>query len=124
MNELEELLYREVLADQKEVVALRRWFHAHPELSTKEYGTQKKIEEELRSYGLEPHETAGTGVWTVIRGEKGEGKTEGISEGKLAENAGEKTEGRSISGKEGGGKPSSSSDKPGTEEPVKQKEEE
>ena len=75
MNELEELLYREVLADQKEVVALRRWFHAHPELSTKEYGTQKKIEEELRSYGLEPHETAGTGVWTVIRGEKGEGKT-------------------------------------------------
>lgn len=56
--------------------------------------------------------------------EKGEGKTEGISEGKLAENAGEKTEGRSISGKEGGGKPSSSSDKPGTEEPVKQKEEE
>ena len=56
--------------------------------------------------------------------EKGEGKTEGISEGKLAENAGEKTEGRSISGKEGGEKPSSLPGKPGTDEPVKEKEEE
>lgn len=52
------------------------------------------------------------------------GKAEGTPEGKEEENAGEKTEGRSIAGKEGGDQPSSSSDKPGTEEPVKQKEEE
>ena len=57
-----------------------------------------------------------------------EGNAEGKAEGNAAENAGEttgeKTEERSISGKEGGGKPSSSSAKSGTDEPEKQKDEE
>lgn len=75
MNGLEQQLYQEVLEDQAQVIELRRWFHEHPELSTKEFNTQKKIEEELRSYGLEPHKTAVTGVWTEIQGEQGEGKT-------------------------------------------------
>lgn len=62
---------------------------------------------------------------TIIRKEDNpEGKTEGNAADKAGETTGEKTGGRSISGKEGGGKPSSSSDKPGMDVTVKQKEEE
>lgn len=58
-----------------EVVALRRWFHAHPELSYKEFNTGAKIVEVLRSYGItEVYEgCAKTGVVAVIRGGAGTG---------------------------------------------------
>ena len=35
------------------VVEMRRYFHAHPEVSTKEYETSKRIGEELTKMGLE-----------------------------------------------------------------------
>ncbi len=40
--------------NQKEVVELRRYFHAHPELKYQEVQTSKTIIEKLKSYGYEP----------------------------------------------------------------------
>ena len=47
MTELEKELYAEVLADHPYVVALRRWFHQHPELPREEEDTARRIEREL-----------------------------------------------------------------------------
>lgn len=51
-----------------EVVALRRHFHTHPELSNQEFNTQQRIMEELTSLGLEPRKIAGTGVVAELKG--------------------------------------------------------
>lgn len=60
----------EVQALWPEIVCTRRWFHANPELSFKEFNTAAKIVEYLKSYGItEIYEgCAGTGVVAVIRG--------------------------------------------------------
>lgn len=74
MNEIEQNLYNEVLSDQKNVVKVRRYLHMHPELSAKEYETQKFIESELDKLNLPHKRIAKTGVYTKING-TGEGKT-------------------------------------------------
>jgi len=52
-----------------ELIELRRWFHAHPELSFKEYETSKKIIEILKALDIEVmEEVAGTGVVGILRG--------------------------------------------------------
>ena len=44
---------KQYVTDEKDyLVSLRRYFHAHPEVSLKEYNTCKKIEEELDKIGL------------------------------------------------------------------------
>ena len=60
----------EVAALADEIIANRRWFHAHPELSFAEYKTAAKIVEILKSYGIdEIFEGVGrTGVVALIRG--------------------------------------------------------
>lgn len=65
-----------VLAEQAYLTDLRRHFHAHPEVSLKEYETCKKIEAELDSIGI-PHKRIGeTGVYGWIDGKKaGDGVT-------------------------------------------------
>lgn len=65
-----------VLAEQAYLTDLRRHFHAHPEVSLKEYETCKKIEAELDSMGI-PHKRIGeTGVYGWIEGKKaGDGVT-------------------------------------------------
>ena len=50
------------------MVLTRRYFHEYPELSTKETGTAKKIEEELRSMGLEPVRVGKTNLYADIKG--------------------------------------------------------
>ncbi|MDF2501908.1 MAG: N-acetyldiaminopimelate deacetylase [Anaerosporomusa subterranea] len=55
-------------AGQDWVISLRRHFHMWPELGGEEFETQRKIIEELRSLGLEPHKAAGTGVVADLRG--------------------------------------------------------
>ncbi|MBP2627814.1 MAG: amidohydrolase [Firmicutes bacterium] len=50
------------------VVNLRRHFHTHPELSTQEFNTQKKIIDELSSLGLHPKKIAITGVIADLQG--------------------------------------------------------
>ena len=67
-----------VLAEQDYIVALRRYFHAHPEPSLQEFNTCKRIEEELDKLGI-PHERVGeTGVYGWINGTKGAGRTVGL----------------------------------------------
>ena len=54
-----------------QVVAWRRDFHEHPELSNREFRTAKVVAEQLRSFGIEVREkVAHTGVVGVLRGGK------------------------------------------------------
>ena len=61
---------QKALAEQDYIVSLRRDFHAHPEISLKEYRTAQRIEEELDKLGI-PHQRSGeTGVYAEIKGEQ------------------------------------------------------
>ncbi|MBR0235151.1 MAG: amidohydrolase [Clostridia bacterium] len=63
-----ERICREIDSDRQYIIDLRRYFHSHPELSAKEYGTAEKIERELDIIGL-PHTRVGeTGVFAEIKG--------------------------------------------------------
>ena len=64
------------ILNQKEyIISMRRYFHAHPEASLKEYGTCKRIEAELDQMKI-PHTRVGeTGVYAWIDGKQGPGKT-------------------------------------------------
>ena len=66
---------KEYIKSEKDyIINLRRHFHAHPEVSLKEFETCKKIEEELDKSGI-PHKRVGeTGVYAWIDGKKGPGK--------------------------------------------------
>lgn len=66
---------KKYIIDQKDyIINMRRYFHAHPEVSLKEYGTCKRIEEELDKMNI-PHRRIGeTGVYGWIDGKKGAGK--------------------------------------------------
>ena len=54
-----------------EMIALRRWFHQHPELSLKEYNTSKRIKEELDKLDI-PYETIGETALVRSKAEKKE----------------------------------------------------
>ncbi|MCI9156409.1 MAG: amidohydrolase [Lawsonibacter sp.] len=60
--------------DRDYIVALRRWFHSHPELSMKEFETARRIEEELNAIGIPTRRVGGTGVLGTIHGKRGPGK--------------------------------------------------
>ena len=60
--------------DRDYIVALRRWFHSHPELSMKEYNTAARIEEELSALGIPTRRVGETGVLGVLKGRKGPGR--------------------------------------------------
>lgn len=57
-----------------EIVELRRYFHMYPEVSKKEFNTQKKITEVLENLGLSFRKAGGTGVIAELKGEE-PGKT-------------------------------------------------
>lgn len=62
-----------VTKEKEYLVGMRRYFHAHPEVSLKEFNTCKKIEEELDSFGI-PHRRVGeTGVYAWLDGGLGSG---------------------------------------------------
>ncbi|MDR1834229.1 MAG: amidohydrolase [Fusobacteriaceae bacterium] len=52
------------------VVGMRREFHRNPEVSMKEFNTQKRIREELDKIGVENVPCGGTGVLATIKGTK------------------------------------------------------
>ena len=52
------------------IVAWRRDFHAHPELSNREERTSAKVAEHLRALGLQPKIMAGHGVVAIVTGGK------------------------------------------------------
>ena len=60
--------------DREYIIALRRWFHRHPELSMKEFETAKRIEKELNAIGILARRVGGTGVLGVLKGRKGPGR--------------------------------------------------
>lgn len=63
-----------VVKNRDYITEMRRYFHAHPEISLKEYNTCKKIEEELDEMGI-PHRRVGeTGVYGWIDGKGNDGK--------------------------------------------------
>lgn len=53
-----------------EVVNLRRYFHTYPEVSKKEFNTQKKIIEALEGLSLNIRKAGGTGVIAELKGGK------------------------------------------------------
>ncbi|MBQ4506408.1 MAG: amidohydrolase [Firmicutes bacterium] len=55
-------------AYEEYVVQMRRWLHENPELSGREFGTLKKIDEELSAYGIEHVEVENGGIIGFIRG--------------------------------------------------------
>jgi len=54
--------------DKDEIINLRRWFHAHPEPSFKEYGTVERIKIELNKLGVSYKPTGDTGIIGIIKG--------------------------------------------------------
>lgn len=68
-----EKIIEKIEADREYVISLRRHFHSHPELPAKEYGTAKKIEEELDKIGLAHTRVGETGVYSEIKGTKNGG---------------------------------------------------
>jgi amidohydrolase len=65
-----DLLHDLVNKHQQEVIDLRRYFHTYPEVSKKEFNTQKKIMEILTALGLNPKAIANTGVMAELEGAK------------------------------------------------------
>ncbi|TFV36616.1 M20 aminoacylase family protein [Bradyrhizobium niftali] len=63
----------EIQAAQEEIKALRRWLHAHPELSFQETQTSDLVAKTLEGYGIEVHRGLGrTGVVGVLRSGRGD----------------------------------------------------
>lgn len=59
-----------ILKEKDYIIQMRRYFHAHPEVSLQEFETCKKIEEALDTLGI-PHRRVGeTGVYAWIDGKK------------------------------------------------------
>ena len=65
---------KRLMALTPELIALRRDFHAHPELGFQEFRTQATIKRYLGDLGMPVEDVAGTGVLGVLRGER-TGKT-------------------------------------------------
>lgn len=61
-------------SDRDNLIALRRYFHSHPEVSKEEYNTASYIENYLHNLGLDTKRVGETGVYSEIKG-NGEGKT-------------------------------------------------
>src|SRR5690554_6498014 len=57
----------------EELIALRRDFHAHPELVFQEFATSQKIVDYLHGLGLEPQTVTKTGVTALLTGKSAEG---------------------------------------------------
>ena len=62
-------------AIREDIIAIRHDIHQHPELSFQEERTAQKVETHLKGLGLETHRISNTGVWAMIQGEAGPGKT-------------------------------------------------
>lgn len=59
-----------VLQQKDYIVEMRRYFHAHPEVSLKEFKTAARIEEELDKIGVEHVRVGETGIYARIEGRK------------------------------------------------------
>ncbi|MFA7642467.1 MAG: amidohydrolase [Sphaerochaetaceae bacterium] len=62
-----------VRSHNDELIALRRDFHAHPELGFQEFRTSRKIEQYLKALGMEPMKISTTGVVALLKGRTDDG---------------------------------------------------
>lgn len=69
------VIQQEILDIEDYIVALRRHFHKHPEVSLKEFNTIQRIREELEEIDLPYVNVGETGVLATLTGGKGPGKT-------------------------------------------------
>ena len=69
------VIQQDILDIEDYIVALRRHFHKHPEVSLKEFNTIQRIREELEEIGLPYVNVGETGVLATLTGGKGAGKT-------------------------------------------------
>ncbi|MDR1499171.1 MAG: amidohydrolase [Rickettsiales bacterium] len=76
-RKLEQKIIITLEKEKNNIIQLRRYFHENPEVSGKEYNTQKKILETLKAYGIDGEVCNKTGVVATIRG-KNNGKTVAI----------------------------------------------
>ncbi|MDE5746962.1 MAG: hypothetical protein K2I21_05225 [Acetatifactor sp.] len=60
-------ILRQLNQEKEYIVALRREFHQHPELSLQEYRTAERIEEELDKFGVSHSRVGETGVLGINR---------------------------------------------------------
>lgn len=75
MNSFQATVLKEAGEIRDEVIALRRHFHKHPELSYKEFETSAFIKEWLTRNGIYFRDSvAGTGIIATIEGKKGKGR--------------------------------------------------
>ena len=75
MNKTEqECISAHIREDHPYIVALRRYFHQHPEIAKEEFHTAERIEAELDKIGLAHKRVGETGVYAEIQG-KQPGKT-------------------------------------------------
>lgn len=59
---------------EEELIRMRRYFHAHPEVSWEEWNTQKKILEILEQEGIHTLTPYKTAVIAFVSGTKGSGQ--------------------------------------------------
>ena len=59
-----------VLKLQDYIVGMRRYFHAHPEVSLKEFKTSERIKAELDAAGIDYEGVGETGICARIKGKK------------------------------------------------------
>lgn len=59
---------KDLAAEQEYLLAIRREFHQHPEVSLEEYRTAKRIEEELERFGISHTRVGETGVLGTLHG--------------------------------------------------------
>ena len=68
-------IYPEILKIKKTIIATRRDFHKHPELSFQEKRTSKIVAKKLESFGIHVNRNIGkTGVVGILKGNN-KGKT-------------------------------------------------
>lgn len=76
MTSIAEQIKQAARAGKDDLIHIRRYLHAHPELSFQEHETARFVARQLRSFGLEPQEgIAGTGVVALVRGKNPESRT-------------------------------------------------
>ncbi len=70
-SQMDAKLLEDISSIEKQVIDWRHYFHENPELSNREFNTAKKIEEHLKSLGLEVQTgIAHTGVVAILKGDK------------------------------------------------------
>ncbi len=77
-SQMDKSLLVDIESVEQQVIDWRRYFHENPELSNREFNTAKKIEEHLRSLGMEVKTgIAKTGVVGILKGDQ-PGKVVGL----------------------------------------------